>query len=131
MAFRKGLKKNTEQGTPLRKSAATAEPTVEQTNLLGTFLAAAVIAGNGVYALRYASSGAIKVTLYVDGDKYEDTLNVAEDWKELFDDFARQLGFHNYWREAASALPRATRPGDAQSDAKTLRVPKLPEADLP
>lgn len=131
MAFRKNMRKNDSDPTPLRKSAGTEEPSVAQTLLLGAFVASAVIAGNGVYALRYMASGAIKLTLYVDGEKYSDTLNVAEDWKVLFDDFSRQLGFQQYYRESAAALPSAAAPSGPESGAKGLRVSKLPEADLP
>lgn len=131
MAFRKGMRKNETEATPLRKSAGTDEPTVTQTLLLGAFLASAITSGNGVYALRYMASGAIKLTLYVDGEKYSDTLNVAEDWKVLFDDYARQLGFQPYFREAASALPNQAAASAPESDAKSLRGSKLPQADLP
>lgn len=131
MAFKKSMKRGGEAGIPLRKSAATDEPSVAQTNLLGAFLAAAIIAGNGVYALRYQTSGAIKLTMYVDGEKYEDTLNVAEDWKVLFDDFSRQLGFQAYFREAASALPGGGPASAPETGAKGLRGARLPEADLP
>lgn len=131
MAFRKGMKRNADEGTPLRKSAGTDEPSVEQTNLLGAFIASAIVSGNGVYGLRYMSSGAIKLTLYVDGDKYNDTLNVAEDWKVLFDDYAKQLGFQAYYREAAARLPGAAPVSAPESGGKSLRGARLPEADLP
>lgn len=131
MAFRKGMRKNETEATPLRKTAGTDEPTVAQTLMLGAFLASAITSGNGVYALRYMTSGAIKLTLYVDGDKFSDTLNVAEDWKVLFDDYARQLGFQQYFREAAAALPAGGPPSASEGGDKSLRRPKLPEADLP
>lgn len=112
-------KMDTEAATPLRKSTATATLSDEQEIYLGAFLTAALLGGVGIYATQYQASGAIKVRLYSDGERYEDTLDAREDFLPLFDDYSKQLGFQFHFRAIVARVHprRAERPAEADAPA--------------
>jgi hypothetical protein len=105
--------------TPLRASAATADPSETQEGYLAAFLAACVVGGVGVYITRYRNSGGIKLRLYIDGDSYEDVLNVSEEWGVLFDDYAKQAGVRPHYLALVKIFHRgrAESPQDAPDEA--------------
>lgn len=101
--------------TPLRKGPDTRALSSDQEVYLGAFLAAALVGGVGIYATQYQASGSIKVRLYSDGERYEDTLDSREDFLPLFDDYSKQLGFQAHFRAIVSRVHpgRAERPAEA------------------
>lgn len=108
-------KMDTDSATPLRKSTATQALSDEQETYLGAFLAAALVGGVGIYATQYQASGSIKVRLYSDGERYEDTLDTREDFLPLFDDYSKQLGFQAHFRAIVARVHprRAERAAEA------------------
>lgn len=101
MAPRKNALKPSGDRSPsmsLRKEAQHEELTNQQEDLLGAFLASAVVGGVAVYVKRDQRRGAIILKLYDGDDSYEDWLKPDELTIERLDDYAGQLGFKAHYR---------------------------------
>jgi len=107
----------------LREGSHGSEFTTEQMAYVGCFMSAMLQGGCGLYCTGNASGNNIRMTLYVEGEKWADNLVPSDDLPVVLGDFAKQFGVDMYYRDCvkllhagkarAAAEKLAARPGRA------------------
>jgi len=102
----------------LRSGVSSNGFTTEQSAYVGCFIAAMLMGGNACYAVGNASGNSIRMTLYVEGEKWADNLNPLDDLGVVLGDFAKQFGVDMYYQDCVMLLHAGVHAKRAESPAK-------------
>lgn len=103
----------TDEPKPLRTGPQGECFTSEQLALIGSFVSAVLLDGNGAYIKGNERGDYIRLTLYIDGDKYADNLTPRDDLITVLDDYASQFKVQGYFRDIVTALRKGVGPAAA------------------
>lgn len=104
----------------LRERSDAQEFTTEQTAYLGCFIASMLMGGNAAYAVGNASGNSIRMTLYVEGEKWADNLVPSDDFAVVLGDFAKQFGVDMYYLDCVKLLHAGLSGRRAERPSKPL-----------